>query len=229
MAKFKGLDLEHVLEEDVREFVRVVAEKSMGYDIYLGGGMLRDLYTGNIPKDVDIFAIPSLDFEGQRELYVPPRGYNNYIKHAWEISDMQERGVAKVRGDWYSKMSTSDVQFIIYEKYMTQEKLTEDFDMNICQITMQGTSGSTYATNAFIKGHADMVIECLHDYDKLRTYKRYTRMEAKFYNYDVEGKPELDHHELVELADSVDHEGSFCGEADQFDTEIEYQEGGAKW
>jgi hypothetical protein len=229
MGKFKDLDLENVLEEDVWWFVRTVAENSEGYDIYLGGGMLRDLYTGNTPKDVDIFAIPKFEYEGQRELYVPPRGYNNYIKHARDISDMQDRGVEKVRGDWYSKMSTPDVQFIIYEKHLTQEELAEDFDMNICQIVMNGLTGSTYATNAFLQGHEGMVIECLHDYDRIRTYKRYVRMEAKFYNYGVEGKPELEHHEVVELASHVDHEGSFCGEADEFDTEIEYQEGGCKW
>lgn len=227
MGKFKYLEVE--FKEDVRTFVKTVAEKSIGYDIYLGGGFLRDLYTGNTPKDVDIFVIPQDDFEGQRDLYIPPRGYNNYIKHAWEISDMEERGVAKVRGDWYSKLSTPDVQFIIYEKPMTQDELAEDFDMNICQITMHGLSGSIYATSAFLKGHEDMVIECLHDYDTVRTYKRYVRMEEKFYNYDVEGKPELDHYQIVELANSVDHEGSFCGEADQFDTEIEYQEGAEKW
>ncbi len=142
MSKFKKLGI--MLEDDVRDFVKLVAEKSVGYHIYLGGGMLRDLYTCNVPKDVDIFVIPVEGFIGQRDLYVPPRGFNNYTKLASEISDMQDRGVAKVRGDWYPKMSTPDVQFIIYEKHLTIQELAEDFDMNICQIVMHGWSGIMY-------------------------------------------------------------------------------------
>lgn len=209
---------------DVALFIEEVYKNTTGYDIYLGGGYLRDKYTNNLPKDVDVFVIPN---GREKDLYIPPRGYNNYIKSARDISDMQKRGVHKVRGDWYSKMTTSDVQFIIYEKPMTMEELAEDMDINICQVMYSAATLRVLATQAFVDGHEDEIIECLHDYDRVRTFKRYVRMEDKFPFYDVVGKPSLDCDELYDLAQHVDHDGSFC--EDTLEPEIQLQEGSKKW
>ena len=212
------------IAEDVLKFLKEVNDSSTGYDIYLGGGYLRDKYVGKTPKDVDVFVIPNGE---EKDLHIPPRGYNNYIKDASSISDMQERGVKKVRGDWYSKMSTPDVQFIIYQDPMTIKELAEDMDINLCQVMYSAQSGEVLATEAFITGHFCKIIECLHDYDTVRTYKRYVRMEDKFYDYHSVGKPELGHFELERLAETVEHSGSFC-EEDLQDGIIE-QEGVELW
>ena len=213
-----------IIEEDVALFIEDVYKNTTGYNIYLGGGYHRDKYTGNTPKDVDVFVIPN----GQeKDLYIPPRGYNNYIKNARDISDMQKRGVHKVRGDWYSKMSTSDVQFIIYEKPMTMEELAEDMDINICQVMYSAATLKVSATKAFVDGHKNEVIECLHDYDRVRTFKRYVRMEDKFFTYSTKGKPDLDCYELSELAQHMNHDGSFCEET--LESEVQLQEGSEKW
>ena len=107
------------LPEDVLDFLKEVDGLTKGYDIYLGGGAIRDLYYNElnrphylIPKDIDLFFVPNgLHVQ---ELPTIPRSYVNYDKSADEITGMEERGVARVRGLFVPKLNISDVQFIVY-------------------------------------------------------------------------------------------------------------------
>ena len=69
------------------------------------------------------------------------------------------------------------------------QEVAEDMDINLCQIVWSPVDESIYHTVAFCDGHENKYIQCLHDYDKIRTYDRYVRMESKFTDYTVLGKP----------------------------------------
>lgn len=201
------------LPEDVLDFLKEVDDLTKGYDIYLGGGAIRDLYYNElnrphylIPKDIDLFFVPNgLHVQ---ELPTIPRSYVNYDKSADEIPDMEERGVARVRGLFVPKLNISDVQFIVYKDFMSQRELAKDMDVNICQVMMSVKTGEMFATEDFYKGHEDEYIEMLHTFDFVRMAKRVARMKSKFPDYDVEGD-----WNLIDLVDSMDvHAGSFCDE-----------------
>ena len=218
-------------------FLEEVQERSEGYDVYLGGGFIRDLYVkkfgesyGNdlIPKDVDIFIIPTDEDSNERHLHMPAKGYINFSKEAWRIPDMEERGVKKVTGTWYKHLDTADVQFIEYKKHMSVEELTAGMDMTINQCMYSITNEMFVFTDNFIKDHGMELIRCTHDYDVVRMYKRFVRMEDKFWWYTEVNKPELDYEDTQRLAHSVDHEGSFC-DADEFDSEIVNVSGRESW
>tara|TARA_R110000850_G_C9927482_1_gene461881 strand:+ start:655 stop:1302 length:648 start_codon:yes stop_codon:yes gene_type:complete len=185
--------IEAYIAGDIKELLKGIQEEVIGkFTVYLGGGLLRDGYCGKTPKDVDIVFIPHLGNEGIEVSYLPKKFYCNYNKRVSEMSntsDMQARGVTQVVGLFNSRLSTPEVQFIVYEKHLTMEELAADFDINICQVVWSPLEDVFYATDAFIKGHKRKIIECLHDYDKVRTYDRYCRMEAKFSDYQVVGKP----------------------------------------
>lgn len=201
------------LPEDVLDFLKEVDGLTKGYDIYLGGGAIRDLYYNElnrphylIPKDIDLFFVPNgLHVQ---ELPTIPRSYVNYDKSADEITGMEERGVARVRGLFVPKLNISDVQFIVYKDFMSQKELAKDMDININQVMMSVKTGEMFATEDFYKGHEDEYIEMLHTFDFVRMAKRVARMKAKFPDYDVEGD-----WNLIDLVDSMDvHAGSFCDE-----------------
>lgn len=216
------------LPEDVLDFLKEVDDLTKGYDIYLGGGCVRDLYYNELkrkehyeaykyddynlfitpltPKDIDLFFVPNgLHVQ---ELPTIPRSYVNYDKSAEEISDMEERGVARVRGLFVPKLDISDVQFIVYKDFMSQQQLAKDMDIGLNQVMMSVKTGEMFATEDFYKGHEDEYIEMLHTFDFVRMAKRVARMKAKFPDYDVEGD-----WNLIDLVDSMDvHAGSFCDE-----------------
>ena len=200
------------IPEDVQAFIDEVVSKSEGCKIYIAGGYIRDLYLGMEPKDVDVFIIPQPGARAQP--WTPVKGYTNYHKMAGEIPDMQDRGVHSVKGVWYSKMSTSDVQFIQYERHMSIEELAADMDMNICQIAWCPETGKLVPTVDFMDGHKEGFIECLHDYDIHRQFSRYERMEAKFPDYTTVGKPDLDHDGIELVRRQNEHPGSFIGADD---------------
>ena len=201
------------LPEDVLDFLKEVDGLTKGYDIYLGGGAIRDLYYNElnrphylIPKDIDLFFVPNgLHVQ---ELPTIPRSYVNYDKSADEITGMEERGGARGRGLFVPKLNISDVQFIVYKDFMSQKELAKDMDININQVMMSVKTGEMFATEDFYKGHEDEYIEMLHTFDFVRMAKRVARMKAKFPDYDVEGD-----WNLIDLVDSMDvHAGSFCDE-----------------
>lgn len=221
-------DLESiVLEDDVQQFLETVSEITEGYDVYLGGGYLRDLYYNELqwgihkdiydmsgwdlfvepltPKDIDLFFVPK---EGATEKTIPvlPKTYINYDKAASEIPDMQERGVARVRGMFVPALTTSDVQFIVYDKIMTHEELTGDMDVGICQVMYSLQDKTFYATEAFYDGHDNEEIEMLHTFDFVRMGKRLARMQDKFPDYSIVGD-----WDLSEFVNNVrENTGSFC-------------------
>jgi hypothetical protein len=176
------------IRTDVLEFIEDVAKKTIGYDVYLGGGYLRDLYCGLEPKDIDLFFIPN---GNDRELPILSKTYINYSRSADEIPDMQERGVDKVVGLFAPKLSTCDVQFIVYKKFLTADELAADMDMNINQCMYHIESKQFFLSKEFVYGHSEMVIQCLHTFDQTRMFKRYERMKGKFPSYGVIGQPVL--------------------------------------
>jgi len=188
------------IRTDVLKFIEDVAKKTIGYDVYLGGGYLRDLYCGLEPKDIDLFFIPN---GNEKELPILSKTYINYSRSADEIPDMQERGVDKVVGLFAPKLSTCDVQFIVYKKVLSGLDLAKDMDMNINQVMYHVKSKKFFYSIDFLNGHHRMIIECLHQFDQTRMFKRYERMKGKFPSYDVIGQPVFDDYKEDELRDVV--------------------------
>ena len=181
-----------LVSQDVIDLLTDLRERvGLDFNIYLSGGYLRDVLCGLTPKDVDIVLAP----KGDRPLemyYIPSRYYVNYNTLAGGItdkSDMIERGVYQVVGLFNSKLSTPEVQFIVYSKPMTQEEVAFDFDMGINQIVWDGVSDEPTYTGAFLDGHKGKYIECMHDYCKVRTYRRFERMKEKFPEYETINMP----------------------------------------
>lgn len=205
-------ELNITIPQDILDFLDVVVSKTKGYQVYLGGGFLRDLYfnqvvnkgepagrlTYNIPKDLDLFFVPNKYFNLGNELPVIAKSYINYDTIAEDFPDMQERGVAKVRGMFMSSLSTKDVQFIVYDNvFVSPDHLAADMDMNINQIMYDPVDKVFYVSDAFLSGHADKVIECLHTFDETRMYNRYKRMMLKFPEYSVVTSLDMEYHDTV--------------------------------
>lgn len=182
------------LKKDVKEFIEEVARKTKGYDVYLGGGFIRDLYWNNMeskkphdylwcskePKDIDLFFIPNGKEKG--ELPVLPKTYINYDIPAEDIPNVGEN-VKHVRGLFVKYLSTRDVQFIVYDKSMTMKQLAEDMDISINQCMYHIESGLSYMTDAFTNAHEDKIIEMMHNFETERMYNRLVRMSNKFPDY----------------------------------------------
>lgn len=183
------------LKKDVKDFIEEVARKTKGYDVYLGGGFIRDLYYNYInyekgwssfltsylePKDIDLFFIPN--DEEQKELPVLPKTYINYDIPAEDIPNVREN-VKHVRGLFVKYLSTRDVQFIIYDKPMTMKELAEDMDISINQCMYHIKGSLSYMTDGFTIAHEDKIIEMMHDFEPERMYNRLVRMSNKFPDY----------------------------------------------
>lgn len=217
------------LSPEMETFLEEVNSRTEGYDVYLGGGYYRDHYYNAIkfaefkslfkedeaflftqpmtPKDIDLFFVPKENYTGTRTLPTLPKTYINYDKSSVEMPDMEERGVDRVRGLFVPSLSeTSDVQFIVYKKHITQEQLAADMDCNCNQVMFSLETGFRYATEAFYVGHENEEIEMLHTFDYIRMAKRLVRMKNKFPDYDIVGD-----WDLSEFADTVmENGGSFC-------------------
>lgn len=161
-------------------------------ECYLAGGYLRDMENGRTPKDIDIMVTPVNDFgidaEGFRdgiedfELFEMKEDYTERCQY---LSDMLKRGVTGlVSGEVEVGTGKMDAQFIFYGKPMTQIEITEDMDMNICQITM-ASNGMLIKSAAYIHGVENKVIQVLADYSEKRQLKRIRRMQEKYPEYEV--------------------------------------------
>ena len=201
------------IPKDVKQFFKELLSRTKGYDIYLGGGYLRDSYYNAVtysmekhPKDLDIFFVPN----NKETKCIPtlPKTYVNYDKSAEEIPDMEKRGVERVRGLFVPRLDTSDVQFIVYGSFMTQEELAADMDCNINQVMYSLQDNTIYGTVAFHEGHDGEFIEMLHVFDKDRMGKRILRMKNKYPSYNVKGDWDLSYLEMT--YEGSEHEGSFC-------------------
>jgi len=98
------------------------------------------------------------------------------------LPDMEKRGISGlIMG---SLVDGTDVQFIIYNEARTQQFITRDMDMNICQITMSST-GVLDKSHAYVEGFKNQRIECLHDYSVKRQRSRLQRMSDKYPDFTV--------------------------------------------
>ncbi|CAL9973494.1 nucleotidyltransferase [Vibrio phage F99] len=190
---------------DIKDFLDELLGRTEGYDVYLGGGYLRDVYWNLLnvkglhfahgkwwggslcyteaknPKDLDIFFIPQVDAVSF-ELPVLPKTYINYDIMAEDIPNVRDN-VKRVRGLFNSNLSTRDIQFIVYDKPMTMKMLAEDMDTSINQAMYCPMTQLSYCTNAFYNSHEDKTIEMLHEFEVERMYGRLKRMQSKFPDY----------------------------------------------
>ena len=200
------------LPEDIKNFLQEVVKGTQGYDVYLGGGYLRDIwwnlnYTVSTdsctvgilkePKDLDIFFIPKTGTE-ILELPTIPKTYINYDILAVDIPNVREN-VHRVRGLFNSKLSTRDIQFIVYDKPMSMKVLAEDMDIDINQAMYEPVSGLSYCTDSFYLAHENKVFTILHEFETKRMYGRLKRMEGKFPDYQMVHTIPKDVWELLEL------------------------------
>ena len=186
-------NLKDLIPQDILNFLDDVVAKAKGYDVYLGGGYLRDLYYNKlndlgcwqhdcrVPKDLDIFFIPKVNVDVQ-ELPVLPKTYINYDIAATDIPDVREN-VKHVRGLFMKTLSTRDIQFIVYDKSMSMKSLAEDMDISINQVMYHPETQFGYMTDAFTNSHEDKTIELLHKFETSRMIARIKRMEKKFPDY----------------------------------------------
>ena len=191
-----------ILPEDIKDFIEQVAEKTKGYDVYLGGGYLRDIYWNHLngyrdwqnyhfgcdnqpkePKDIDIFFIPIRD--EVKSLPVLPKMYINYDVPAVDIPNVREN-VAHVRGLFMKDLSTHDIQFIVYDKAMSMKSLAEDMDINLNQVMYCPRKQTQYMTKDFITSHGNKIIKIMHEFELERMFGRIQRMMKKFPDYSVE-------------------------------------------
>ena len=179
-------DLSARIPQDIKDFIIDIQEQVKGqFAVYLAGGFLRDLDNGLTPKDVDIFFTPCNDTK-QDLGYIPARCYVNYNKKVSSFThtdDMEQRGVSQVVGLFNSKLSTTEIQFIVYDKCLTMEAIAEDLDMGINQIIWSPILDRVIPTEGYLNDHSNKTITCLHDYAEVRTFRRFERMLEKFQDY----------------------------------------------
>lgn len=184
-----------MIPDDIKVFLEIIYDRiNSDFNVYIIGGYLRDKACGKEPKDLDIALIPK---EGKplQANYIPDKCYVNYNKFIRDIKgteDLQKRGVYQIVGMFNRKLSTSDIQYIVYDKYMTREEVASDMDMGLAQIVWCPEDDTIYATQNFIDDNVHKVIKCYHEYDADRMYRRYERMKAKFPDYIVIGMPEME-------------------------------------
>lgn len=184
-----------IIPQDVLNFLDNIVAKTKGYDVYLGGGYLRDLYYNKlnnleywqhdyrVPKDLDIFFIPKVN-EDVQELPVLPKTYINYDIAAIDIPNVREN-VKHVRGLFVKTLSTCDIQFIVYDKGMSMKSLAEDMDISVNQVMYHPESKLSYMTDAFTNSHEYKTIHLLHEFETSRMIARLKRMEKKFPDYEL--------------------------------------------
>lgn len=174
--------------EQVREILECV-EVACAHDVkcYVAGGFLRDTMNNIKPKDVDIMVAPQNDIFDAFDLSLGlMRTEFHVVKELLEecqyMPDMQTRGVEGLITGEYNGV---DVQFILYNKNLTQQQVTGDMDINLCQITMN-SAGDIYETDNFVRGFADSVISLHHTYSEKRVKQRFDRMLAKYPTFSIE-------------------------------------------
>ena len=194
------LDIE--VPQKVKKYLLDLQQAVQGkYRVMLAGGALRDYYTNRVPKDLDIVFVPLVDDlpemydqKGRTTVFQPPalvKTYVNYCRSTIDIPDIRSRGVDVVVGVYNSHLPTTDIQYIVYNKYMSAMDVAEDMDCSINQVVFPAGSQLAICPAAFVQSHTDKVIECVHKFDVLRMHDRYDRMKAKFPDYTEVGRPVL--------------------------------------
>lgn len=218
--------VEMEIESWVRDLLLEVSFNMKGYDVYLGGGYLRDLYCNLDYKDLDIFLVPNGEKKGIRPY--KPKGYFELYTKECDNDDMSERGVAGLIGFRFKstykdsdgfdtidesvdyKQANTELQYIIYEDNVINsiEDLCEDMDMTINQVMWvpDVASNTCYCTENFIYGHKCGYIDFSHEYDEVRMYCRQKRMQEKFPHYICLDNIYLSSSQIEELHDKGEHE-----------------------
>lgn len=181
----------------IYNLLQKIESETQGYNIYLGGGYIRDYYYSYMekdgwyinekkePKDIDIFFIPKKDCDPNDQcIPILPKTYITYNVACDEIKDMRDN-VERVIGIKCYDINPIDVQLIFYKEHITQVELAEDMDCNINQAMYSIRDHKLYLTDAFISGHENKVIEMLHDFQYERMHSRIKRMMSKFPEYSV--------------------------------------------
>ncbi|BAV80817.1 hypothetical protein [Vibrio phage RYC] len=167
-------------------------KSSRGYDIYLGGGYLRDEFCNENrfsldeklrkPKDIDIFLVPRPE-----EFLAFP-----VVRLSLISFDTNTTKLAKVRPNIQRIVGIDDhavvprsVQLIEYKEYMTMEEVAEDMDCNINQVMYSHKEQRAYATPEFYKGHTFKQIEMMAEFEESRMIERILRMKRKFPEYEM--------------------------------------------
>ncbi len=196
------------IPKDIQEFLEEVISRTKGYDVYLGGGYLRDIWWNikNVkglhfahgkwwsdsglhstvpkqPKDLDLFFIPQNGVV-EKELPTIPKTYVNYDVMAEDIPNVREN-VYRVRGLFNSHISTRDIQFIIYDKPMDIVNMADDMDIDINQVMYEPLTDVTHGSLAFYYAHENKSFQILHTFEEERMYGRLKRMEKKFPDYEM--------------------------------------------
>ena len=170
------------IQDEVKDLLKEITKNVKGYDVYLGGGYLRDSYCNLTYKDIDIFLTPN--GEDKDLLLYTPKGFRiSYSKNTDTTGDMRRRGVGGLIGMYKSKAElnsteiqyfSTELQYIIYDKPMTQEELVLDMDMNINQVMLKSSDEECIASDEFIEGHKYEYIKlyilsklCSNNYDGL--------------------------------------------------------------
>lgn len=173
--------------DQVREVLEHVEDETNGqFKLYLAGGYLRDVLNGVTPKDIDVMVVPvedsdAYDFEWcltDTEFHTEKQ----LLEECQYMSDMSSRGVSAL---FMGSYNGDDLQFIVYDKIMTQEQVTLDMDINLCQITMD-SSGFIHESDNFIEGFAENKITLHHEYSEKRAQQRVERMLSKYPHFYVD-------------------------------------------
>lgn len=188
------------IPKDINNRLLEVQKACPEFDVYLGGGFLRDtyfnkgtaFYEGVGIKDVDVFLVPKVRGCPKEVPAAACSGfYVNYHKDASLISDMEDRNVHCLTGLYSGYMSTTEWQFITYSCPMTQEELCSDMDIGLNQIMhLVGDDRQVMASDNFIRDHTEREITLYHTYDEVRMYERMQRMQKKFKGYTMTNCPE---------------------------------------
>lgn len=212
-------EVEINIEDWVRELLLEIKANMKGYDVYLAGGYLRDLYCNLDYKDIDIFLVPNGEKKGIKPY--KPKGYFELYTKECDNDDMSGRGVAGLIGfapkfnkdtnEYNStKQDITELQYIIYEDNVIDnvEELCEDMDMTINKVMWlpDEISKTCVCTASFISDHKYQWIEFSHEYDSVRMYCRQKRMQEKFPEYGTIGNIYLTSDQIAELHNKGEHE-----------------------
>lgn len=192
---------------EVKGLLEEMETKSKGYEIYLGGGFLRDLYVSVTqenwfcPKDIDLFFVSN--GESEQSLPVLPRTYIHYSLDENELpEDTVERGISSVTGLFVPKLTiTKDVQIIVYntEHKLSINELAEDMDCNCNQIMYNHEADLIYASEEFFKSHTDKEIKLLKEFDGERMKERLLRMQKRLPDYEVKTSLIIEEEDIIQF------------------------------
>jgi hypothetical protein len=186
------------IDGDILATIESIAENTIGYEVYLGGGILRDVYLGVKPKDIDLFFVP-VENAPQYLLHDTHRNLQfSYRMETNETQSLYQRGVEQLIGFKTPSLVVPELQFIVYGTTLTAEELTEDMDIGICQIMYHIFSGKFYVSENFKKDVAAKEIRCYHKYDKYRMIERFDRMQRKFPDFKCVGKPTVGFNDFID-------------------------------